>query len=149
MKGLPLAYNKDMQEDKEPVFDACDTAKACLGIFAGMVETMTVCRDNMLRAAQTGFINATDYADYLVGKGLPFRSAYKIAGETVALCTAEGFVLETLPLEKYRSVCDLVDEGVYEAVDLKNCVERRISEGGTAPASVAAQIAAARAKLAE
>ena len=147
MKGLPLAYNKDMQEDKEPVFDACDTAKACLGIFAGMIETMTACRENMLRAAQTGFINATDYADYLVGKGLPFRSAYKIAGETVALCTDEGFVLETLPLEKYRSVCDLVDEGVYDAVDLKNCVERRISEGGTAPASVRSQIAAARARL--
>ena len=147
MKSLPLAYNKDMQEDKEPVFDACDTAKACLGIFAGMVETMTVCRDNMLRAAQTGFINATDYADYLVGKGLPFRSAYKIAGETVALCTEQGFVLETLPLEKYRSICDLVDEGVYAAVDLKACVERRISEGGTAPASVRTQIAAARAKL--
>ena len=149
MKGLPLAYNKDMQEDKEPVFDACDTAKACLGIFAGMIETLTVCRENMLRAAQTGFINATDYADYLVGKGVPFRSAYKIAGETVALCTAEGFVLETLPLEKYRSICNLVDEGVYAAVDLKACVERRVSEGGAAPASVRAQIKAARKRLGE
>ena len=149
MKSLPLAYNKDMQEDKEPVFDACDTAKACLGIFAGMIGTMTACRENMLAAAQTGFINATDYADYLVGRGLPFRSAYKIAGETVALCAAEGFVLETLPLEKYRSVCDLVDEGVYDAVDLKNCVERRVSEGGTGLASVKAQLSAARAKLAE
>ena len=149
MKGLPLAYNKDMQEDKEPVFDACDTAKACLGIFAGMIGTMSVCRDNMLRAAQTGFINATDFADYLVGKGMPFRSAYKVAGEPVALCAAEGAVLETLPLEKYRFVCDLVDEGVYDAVDLKNCVERRVSEGGTGAQSVAKQIAAAREALAK
>ena len=149
MKSLPLAYNKDMQEDKEGVFDACDTARACLGIFAGMIETMTVCRENMLRAAQTGFINATDYADYLVGRGLPFRSAYKIAGETVALCTEQGYVLETLPLEKYRAICDLVDEDVYGAVDLKNCVERRISEGGTGIASVIAQIKAARDALGE
>ena len=147
MKSLPLAYNKDMQEDKEGVFDACDTVRACLGIFAGMIESMTVCRDNMLRAAQTGFINATDYADYLVGKGMPFHSAYKVAGETVALCTAQGYVLETLPLEEYRSICGEVDEGVYDAVDLVNCVQRRISEGGTGAASVAAQIAAVRAAL--
>lgn len=149
MKGLPLAYNKDMQEDKECVFDACDTVKACLGIFAGMISTMKVRRDNMLRAAQTGFINATDYADYLVTKGLPFRSAYKIAGQTVALCSAEGLVLETLPIEKYRSVCDLVDEDVYDAVDLSNCVERRVSEGGTSVASVRTQIAKVRAALGE
>ena len=103
MKGLPLAYNKDMQEDKEAVFDACDTAKACLGVCIPMLEGMTVLGENTRRAAQTGFINATDLADYLVGKGLPFRTAYKISGELVAECIARGCVLEELPLEAYRA----------------------------------------------
>ncbi|MBE6993590.1 MAG: argininosuccinate lyase [Ruminococcaceae bacterium] len=147
MKSLPLAYNKDMQEDKEWLFDACDTAKACLNIFTGMISTMTVLPDNMLHAAQTGFINATDYADYLVSKGLPFRAAYKVAGETVALCTEKGFVLETLPLEDYRSVCELTDETVYDAVDLQKCVARRVSEGGASVASVEKQIALAKEAL--
>ncbi len=147
MKSLPLAYNKDMQEDKEWLFVACDTAKACLDIFTGMISTMTVNRANMLRAAQTGFINATDYADYLVGKGLPFRSAYKIAGQTVALCSEKGCVLETLPLEDYRSLCELTDEGVYDAVNLEKCVARRISEGGASVASVEKQVAAAKQAL--
>ncbi len=148
MKGLPLAYNKDMQEDKEAVFDACDTVRACLGIFTGMVRTLTPLPGNMREAAGRGFINATDYADYLVGKGLPFRTAYKLAGQTVALCMKEGFVLEPLPLEKYRSLCPLADGDVYAAVDLDACVSRRVSDGGTSVASVEAQIAAARKKLA-
>ena len=147
LKGLPLAYNKDMQEDKESVFDAVDTVKMCLDVFAGMVETMNVLTDNMKKAAQTGFINATDLADYLVGKGLPFRSAYKVSGQVVAECIKTGAVLETLPLATYQSFCDLIDEGVYDAVDLKNCVDRRNSEGGTSVSSVEAQLAAMKAML--
>ena len=141
LKGLPLAYNKDMQEDKECVFDACDTVKLCLRVLAPMLAGMTVRTDNMLRAAQTGFINATDLADYLVRKGLPFRSAYKLSGQIVARCMAEGQVLETLPLEVYRSFSELFDEDLYTAIDLKACVEKRISEGGTSVASVEKQIA--------
>ena len=144
MKGLPLAYNKDMQEDKESIFDACDTVLACLGIFEGMISTMKVNTAVMKKAAQKGFINATDLADYLVGKGLPFRSAYKIAGQTVAQCIASGEVLETLPLEKYKELSELIDENVYDAVDLDNCVMRRISAGGTSPQSVEKQIEYAR-----
>ena len=144
MKGLPLAYNKDMQEDKESIFDACDTVLACLGIFEGMISTMKVNTAVMKKAAQKGFINATDLADYLVGKGLPFRSAYKIAGQTVAQCIASGEVLETLPLEKYKELSELIDEDVYDAVDLDNCVMRRISAGGTSPRSVEKQIEYAR-----
>jgi argininosuccinate lyase len=147
MKGLPLAYNKDMQEDKESVFDAVDTVKMCLPVFTGMVETMHVNRDVMMQAARKGFINATDLADYLVGKGLPFRSAYKISGEIVAYCMKNGQVLETLDLSVYRSFSDLFDEDLYEAVDLKNCVNRRVSLGGTSVLSAAAQIAAVRKEL--
>ena len=147
LKGLPLAYNKDMQEDKESIFDAVDTVKMCLSVLTPMLDTMRVRSDNMLRAAQTGFINATDLADYLVRKGLPFRSAYKISGQIVAKCIAENQVLETLPLAEYRALCELVDEDVYPAVDLKNCVEKRISEGGTSVASVEAQIAFVRKAL--
>ena len=141
MKGLPLAYNKDMQEDKEPLFDACDTVKMCLRVFAPMIGTMTVLSENMKKAAQGGFINATDLADYLVRKGLPFRSAYKISGQLVAACIAEGKVLETLPLETYKSFCGLIDEDVYEAVDLDNCLALRKSFGGPAVQSVEQQIA--------
>ena len=140
MKGLPLAYNKDMQEDKEGVFDACDTVKACLGIFTGMLSSMKAHTDNMRKAAQTGFINATDLADYLVGKGLPFRSAYKISGQIVSKCMRSGLVLETLPLEEYRLFSPLFSEDVYDAVDLEKCVERRGSLGGTSVQSVEAQI---------
>ena len=149
LKGLPLAYNKDMQEDKEGVFDACDTAKMCLQIMAGMVETMAVNAENMKKAAQRGFINATDLADYLVGKGLPFRSAYKLSGQLVARCLQDGCVLETLPLAVYREYSPLFDEGVYAAVDLQACVERRSSAGGTCAASVAEQIAYVREQLAK
>ena len=148
MKSLPLAYNKDMQEDKEPVFDACDTVKMCLDVFAGMIGGMRVLTGNMRRAAQTGFINATDLADYLVRKGLPFREAYKISGRIVARCIEEGVVLETLPLEVYRDFSPLFDQDVYAAVDLDACVNRRVSEGGTCVPEVEKQIAWARAQLA-
>ncbi|MDI9519653.1 MAG: argininosuccinate lyase [Bacillota bacterium] len=147
LKGLPLAYNKDMQEDKEGVFDACDTVKMCLKVFAPMLASMQVRTDNMLRAAQTGFINATDLADYLVRKGLPFRSAYKISGQVVARCMAEGQVLETLPIETYREFSPLFDEDLYGEIDLKTCVDKRVSEGGTSEASVEKQIAYVRAVL--
>ena len=140
LKGLPLAYNKDMQEDKEALFDAVETVQMCLTVFTPMVATMRVREDTMLHAAQSGFINATDLADYLVGKGLPFRDAYKISGRIVARCMEEGKVLETLPLEVYREYSPLFAEDVYKAVDLTACVERRISAGGTGPASVQAQL---------
>ena len=140
LKGLPLAYNKDMQEDKESVFDAVDTVKMCLQVFTGMIETMKANTANMKRAAQTGFINATDLADYLVKKGLPFRSAYKISGQLVALCIQERTVLEELPLETYKKYSDLFEEDLYGEIDLAVCVEKRISEGGTSAASVKAQI---------
>ena len=144
LKGLPLAYNKDMQEDKESVFDACDTVTMCLQVFAGMVQTMAANEENMMRAAQKGFINATDLADYLVKKGLPFRSAYKISGQLVALCIQKNTVLEELDLETYRSFSPLFEEDLYQAIDLKVCVEKRISRGGTSVASVEEQIAYVR-----
>ena len=144
LKGLPLAYNKDMQEDKEAIFDAVDTAEMCLKVFVGMIETLTAIPENMKKAAQKGFINATDLADWMVKQGLPFRSAYKIAGQLVARCMAEGKVLEDLPLEVYREYSDLFTEDVYNAIDLATCVATRISEGGTSIASVEAQIAYVR-----
>ncbi len=148
LKGLPLAYNKDMQEDKEAVFDAVETVKMCLKVFAPMLETMTAKPENMKKAAQGGFINATDLADYLVKKGLPFRSAYKISGQIVAQCISEGLVLETLPLESYRKYSDLFEEDLYQDIDLLTCVEKRISEGGTSVTSVEAQIAYVKENLA-
>ena len=147
MKGLPLAYNKDMQEDKESIFDACDTVKSCLDIFCRMISTMSANTSAMRKAAGEGFINATDLADYLVGKGLPFREAYKAAGKTVALCAEKGLTLETLPIEDYRAICPAVDEGVYSAVDLDSCLQRRTSEGGPALVSVERQIAEIRNKI--
>ena len=140
LKGLPLAYNKDMQEDKESVFDAVDTVKMCLQVFAPMIDTLKANTANMRLAAQKGFINATDLADYLVKKGLPFRSAYKISGQLVALCIQQGTVLEDLPLETYKTFSDLFDEELFTAIDLMVCVEKRISEGGTSVASVEKQI---------
>ena len=121
MKGIALAYNKDMQEDKEAIFDAVDTVKMCLNAFTPMIDTMTVLKDNMRNAAAKGFINATDCADYLVGKGLPFRDAYKCTGELVALCIDKGLTLETLPLEEYQKICDLFDDEVYTAINQKGC----------------------------
>ncbi len=140
LKGLPLAYNKDMQEDKEAVFDAVETVKMCLKVFAPMLATLSTKPENMKKAAQGGFINATDLADYLVKKGLPFRSAYKISGQIVAKCISEGCVLETLPLSEYKAFSELFEEDLYNDIDLLTCVEKRISEGGTSVASVEAQI---------
>ena len=147
LKGLPLAYNKDMQEDKESIFDAVDTVKMCLQVFTGMVDTMTANRDNMKRAAQKGFINATDLADYLVKKGLPFRSAYKISGQLVGLCIRENTVLDDLPLETYRQYSDLFEQDLYEEIALETCVNKRTSQGGTSVDSVKGQIAWAREKV--
>ena len=144
MKGIPLAYNKDMQEDKEAIFDAVDTVKMCLNAFTPMIDTMTVLKDNMRNAAAKGFINATDCADYLVGKGLPFRDAYKATGELVALCIDEGLTLETLPIEEYKAVCDIFDEGVYTAINLEKCVNDRLVEGGPSVSSIENQIKKAR-----
>jgi len=148
LKGLPLAYNKDMQEDKEGLFDAVDTVKMCLQVFAPMVATMKAIPENMKRAAQKGFINATDLADYLVKKGLPFRSAYKLSGQLVALCIQKNTVLEELPLETYKEFSELFDTDLYQDIDLVTCVEKRISEGGTSTPSVKKQIAYVREVLA-
>ena len=147
LKGLPLAYNKDMQEDKEGVFDACDTARMCLEVMAGMLPGMKARTDRMLRAASEGFINATDLADYLVMKGLPFRSAYKISGALVKQCIREGKTLETLSLEEYKQASALIEEDVYTHIDLSTCVNKRVSAGGTSVQSVEKQIAAVRAAL--
>lgn len=140
LKGLPLAYNKDMQEDKEAIFDAVDTVKKCLSIFAPMVASMKTKKENMYKAAGEGFINATDLADYLVKKGLPFRSAYKIVGEIVGYSIKNGYVLENLPLEKYKEFDKLFDEDLYNEISLETCVNKRISSGSTGPESVKAQI---------
>ncbi len=144
MKGIALAYNKDMQEDKEAIFDAVDTVKMCLNAFTPMIDTMTVLKDNMRNAAAKGFINATDCADYLVGKGLPFRDAYKATGELVALCIDKGLTLETLPLDEYKAICDLFDEEVYTAINLEKCVNDRLVIGGPSKESVLSQIKKAK-----
>ena len=148
MKGLPLAYNKDMQEDKEAVFDCVDTTKLCLQIMAPMLTSMKAKPKNMLLAAQKGFINATDLADYLTKKGIPFRSAYKISGQLVAYCIAHDTVLEQLPLETYKTYSDVFEDDLYTEISLKTCVARRISAGGTGPASVQAQLDSVAAFLA-
>ena len=147
MKGLPLAYNKDMQEDKEAVFDAIDTVKACLEVLTPMMATMTVLPDNMRAAARKGFLNATDCADYLTKKGLPFRDAYRAVGELVAICIETGHVLDDLPLDQYQAVCPLFEADVYQAIDLKTCVGERKSLGGPAPDEVRRQIQKIRAFL--
>ena len=140
LKGLPLAYNKDMQEDKEAVFDAVDTVKKCIKVFAPMIATMRVLPDNMRKAAGKGFINATDLADYLVKKGMPFRTAYKKVGEIVAYCIDSGLILETVPMEKYKEFDPLFENDLYNEISLDTCVEKRISAGGTGAASVEAQL---------
>ncbi len=140
LKGLPLAYNKDMQEDKEAIFDSIDTVKECVSIFAPMIDTMTVIKGNMYNAAAEGFINATDLADYLAKKGLPFRSAYKISGTMVAYCIEKKTVLEKLSLDEFKEFSELFEEDVYSAINLENCTFSRNSEGGTALESVEKQI---------
>ncbi len=140
MKALPLAYNKDMQEDKEPVFDALDTVGTCLPVFTEMLKTMTVNSENMRSAAAEGFINATDCADYLVKKGLPFRDAYTIVGRLVNRCIAAGRTLETLSLTEYKAISNLFDSDIYDAISLDTCVAQRRAEGGPAPDAVEKQI---------
>lgn len=140
LKGLPLAYNKDMQEDKEAIFDSIDNVKLCLKTFIPMIETMKVNKEKMRAAAAGGFINATDCADYLVKHGMPFRDAYKITGRLVAECIDKGLTLETLPLENYKELSELFDEDVYKAISLETCVRERKSFGGPAPESVLRQI---------
>ncbi len=140
LKGLPLAYNKDMQEDKEAIFDAIDNTKLCLKTFIPMLDTMRVIGDNMQKAASRGFINATDCADYLTKKGMPFREAYKLTGTLVAQCISEGIGLEDVPIEDYKALSDLFDEDIYEAIDLKNCTMKRTSYGGPAVECVKVQI---------
>lgn len=149
MKGLPLAYNKDMQEDKEAIFDAVDNVKLCIRTFIPMLATMRVIKENMRNAAARGFINATDCADYLVKKGMPFRDAYKITGTLVALCIEKGLTLETLPLEEYKKMTENFGEDVYEAINLDTCVNGRLSEGGPSPAAVKEQIVLAESALSE
>ena len=147
LKGLPLAYNKDMQEDKEALFDAVDTVKLCLKTFEPMLATMRFIPENMRNAAARGFINATDCADYLVKKGLPFRDAYKITGTLVHTCIEKGLTLETLPMEEYKALCDTFDEDVYDAISLDTCVMQRKAAGGPAPEAVKVQIGYVREKL--
>lgn len=149
MKSLPLAYNKDMQEDKEAIFDAVDTVKLCLSTFTPMVKTMTVLKENMRNAAAKGFINATDCADYLVKKGMAFRDAYKITGELVALCISQKTDLESLPLSLYKEKSSLFEEDVYEAINLETCVNQRKSLGGPAVESVLKQIESVKNRLSE
>ncbi len=139
LKGLPLAYDKDMQEDKEAIFDAFDTVNACLGVIAPMLGTIQVNGDNMLNAAKTGFINATDLADYLAKKGVPFREAYRLTGEIVADCSGSGTTLDALPLEKYREYSPLFESDLFGEIALSTCVEKRTSAGGTGAASLKAQ----------
>ncbi len=144
MKGLSLAYNKDMQEDKEAIFDAVDTVKLCISTFIPMLATMRINKENMRAAAAKGFINATDCADYLVKKGLPFRDAYKITGTLVAKCIELNTVLEALPLDEYKKLCDTFDNDIYDAISLDTCVNMRNVDGGPAPSSVKKQIEFAR-----
>ncbi len=144
LKGTPLAYNKDMQEDKEAIFDAIDTVKLCLTTFIPMLSTMELYKENMRNAAARGFINATDCADYLVKKGLPFRDAYKITGTLVAYCIKNNTVLEKLSMDEFKELSPAFDEGVYEAIRLENCVNMRKADGGPAPETVMKQIEDAR-----
>ncbi len=148
MKGIPLAYNKDMQEDKEAIFDAVDTVALCLDVFTPMYDTMTVRVENLRKAAADGFINATDCADYLVKGGMPFRDAYTCVGKLVHYCIDNKKTLETLSLDEYKAVSPQFEEGVYEAIDLMNCLNGRMVMGGPAPSMVANHIKTLRSQLA-
>ena len=129
MKGLPLAYNKDMQEDKEFTFDAIDTTKGCISLFTGMIDTMSFNKDNMESSAKNGFTNATDAADYLVGKGVPFRDAHGIVGQLVLFCIEKNIALDDMTLEEYKAISPVFEEDIYEAISLKTCVEKRMTIG--------------------
>lgn len=135
MKGLPLAYNKDMQEDKEGIFDAIDTVTACITLFTGMVDTMKFNKNAMEASAKNGFTNATDVADYLVNRGVPFRDAHSISGRLVLDCIAKGKALDDLTLDEFRAQSECFDEDIYEAISMKTCVEKRLTLG--APGRVA------------
>ncbi len=140
MKGLPLAYNKDMQEDKEQIFDAIDTVKMCLPVFSGMLATMKIRKDKMLQGAKGGFTNATDVADYLVKKGLPFRDAHAVVGRMVAYCLDRDTVLDALSIEEFKMFSEIFSEDVYDAISLETCVNTRKLTGGPAKETVAAVI---------
>ena len=140
LKGIPLAYNKDMQEDKEAIFDSVETVIKCIEVFIPMISTMTALKDNMYAAAKRGFINATDLADYLTKRGLPFRSAYKIVGTIVGKCVKDGLTLDELSLDEYKTHSDIFAEDLYEEISLETCVKKRISKGSTGYASVSEQI---------
>ena len=140
MKGLPLAYNKDMQEDKEPVFDAIDTVEMCLPVFTGMIQTMKVLPENMRAAANKGFINATDCADYLTKKGMPFRDAYTTVGNLVYHCTEQGKTLEDMTLEEFKTISPLFEEDVFAALNMENCAGQRKSFGGPAVSETTRQL---------
>ena len=147
MKGLPLAYNKDMQEDKELAFDAIDTVKGCLLLFTGMISSMTFRKDVMEASAKKGFTNATDAADYLVNRGVPFRDAHGIVGQLVLTCIGKGIALDDLPLEQYRAISPVFDEDVYEAISMKTCVEKRTTVGAPGHAAMRDVIAQYRKQL--
>ena len=140
LKGLPLAYNKDMQEDKEAIFDAVETVGKCLGVFVPMIETMKPIKENMYNASKRGFINATDLADYLTKKGMPFRSAYKVVGGIVAECIKNGKTLDEMTLSEYKAHSDVFEGDLYDEISLETCVRKRISAGSTGYESVAYQI---------
>ncbi len=140
MKGLPMAYNKDMQEDKEAIFDAIETVKMCINTLNPMLVTMKVLPQNMRKAASQGFINATDCADYLTKKGMPFRDAYTVIGKVVAYCTQNNKTLEDLTIEEYKEASELFDSDIYDTIKLENCVKRRIVPGGPAPEVVSKHI---------
>ena len=140
LKGMPLAYNKDIQEDKEPLFDAVETVKLCVEAFIEIVDVMEVNADAMSESAKKGYINATDMADYLVVKGMPFRDAYNVSGKIVSYCLGRGCALEELPLEEFRMFSELIEDDIYQRLDLMTCMEKRNSAGGTSPESVKKQI---------
>ena len=141
LKGIPLAYNKDMQEDKEAIFDSVETVQKCLQVFIPMIETMRAIPENMYAASKRGFINATDLADYLTKKGVPFRTAYKIVGTLVGKCVKEGITLDEVTLEEYKSCSEVFCEDLYDAISLETCIRTRISKGSTGYESVKEQIA--------
>ncbi len=140
LKGMPLAYNKDIQEDKEPLFDSVETVKLCVEAFIEIVDVMEVCEENMYESAKKGYINATDLADYLAAKGMPFRDAYNVSGRIVSYCLGRGCALEELPLEEFRQFSDMIEDDIYQRLDLRTCMEKRDSAGGTSPESVKKQI---------
>ena len=149
MKGLPLAYNKDMQEDKELTFDAIDTTKGCILLFTGMIDTMTFNKEVMEASAKNGFTNATDAADYLVNHGIPFRDAHGIIGQLVLLCIEKNISLDELSLEEYKKICPVFENDIYEAISLKTCVEKRLTKGAPGKAAMLEEIKICEAFLSE